>query len=1788
MEVIDNKFRVVKILEQNGPLSSYLVIDITTDRYFVLNILKEEYGFEKLSAYFEKNSGLTGKIDTENIIKINKIGIVNTIDNKKLDYKYYFFLCENVHSYGLFENLRLLKPQQIIPMFIELCKSINYLHLKGITYNCIYYENMEFTYVDLIPKIMLKDLMWSGLNEEFKLIKSKEKKGYCQQFSKTTNNILHDIYCLGLLLLSLITKEFDIDKLIKIIKIDNTYSPITIIENDCNNIFLKLKNIIAKMIGFSEETYESLSSVINDINLALNAKYEYFRKEELERLYFNDVELVGRTKDIEVIINLYNKFKEGKSNQNICFISGEDGIGKSDFLTYLSEHLKGKGENVYDIIHRLSFKKKRLNNNFSIILSNIIENTPKNILDKYEGELSQILPKISSKENLDIKKVKEMDIKKIKFANRIANFIVEVSKMSPVIIMMDDIDEINEFEINILNYILNLDRNNIFFIYSFCNQHRTNNKFFARWIEKIKKLYNPFNFILDELSVMEVATLVSKMLFTKDESLKLASKIYEKSGGNPLFVQEILRELYLRKVIFVDNLGKWSQECATEDIVIPSNMHQVLFNQLLEVSFKERKFLEFISLFEDGVREKILYNFLSSNDVNLSNIIESLEDKGVICVNKLQKELVIDFYNKLFKIVVYENINSEDKINKHRLIAKYLKHKYEHKEHSVISELVYQLEKCNMRSDVVKYSIINMQNNSRIEDRLEALYYLNRALNLYKNTETDKDKINLYIALGDLYFEYEDIEEGEKYFNCALQDCVSVKEFSRYIEVFNKLNNIYVIKDDKKNLKITLDTIEKNVEMYGNKKDKLTFYFKKAIYYAYVSNSKKALSLCNKILQQCNDKDCSLMCEIYNFLGYIHLELSQPNMAIKYFNKCVNLCKEINNFKVLLKSYTNLGVIHSDFFQDFKKSIIYYRKAEFISVSKGLKLSKIRVKNNCAASYLLWEDYKKTRKELDETINILYQNGYINEIFYWHQINVVLNLKLNKFDEAYKSYVELENIFKKNRKELSDRAMGERYLYLSQFNLWLGDVEQAKAYTDEALKLMENQSTIIKLLVNLNDEYIKILQKQNIREALENIKLIIKSLKNKNMKINIICKTSEILFISNYKEELKSFLEENQYFLDAKNNIDIVLKTKVLFVKTFSNYFLNKKIRRLEEILELSKNHGLNEIYYKSAIMLGELYLNNNDYVNAIVYYFLACETFRDMLIELSENYRKTYIKFHKLEDVYKVFIELKKMYLFKAEESSYNIMKIFDEDGFIHYMDILENKELMQAIKKAYSPFYSKKVGGVNDILSLLQGDDYENIKILNKYIRYETLAKKSYIIMNKDEDYEILASTDYITKISDRMKVILDKVKISRREEVECNKPSIIICKPILISKYSEVNGLIEDRRKPTKDRKVLLGYIYIETDKVVNYFSKENIGNSEYIGKMMGIIIEKINLKKNSFYDKLTGALTRKYLDVCLSEIGDISYTYKEKFSIIMIDFDHFKAINDNFGHQFGDKVLTEVSQIIKENIRNKDILGRYGGEELMVILPHTSKDEAYKIAEKLRSNIEESSIINSKSKVTVSLGIASYPNDGKTTDELVEKADKALYLAKKRGRNISIAWNEKLRSQVTPNNTLSGIVLKSFVKDEKHLFTIVEFLDIVRKNGNLKNKILIFLEKILDSISAEKAFLFIVKGGKIENVLGKKAFNSVFMENIKYNKNLIKKVIKDGQGQYCIDWDHVYEYDEITGNPDWKSVLVIPIISLGEVIGVLNLIVSSKVKEFNFEDYNLCNLLASIMVPIITKI
>jgi diguanylate cyclase len=163
-----------------------------------------------------------------------------------------------------------------------------------------------------------------------------------------------------------------------------------------------------------------------------------------------------------------------------------------------------------------------------------------------------------------------------------------------------------------------------------------------------------------------------------------------------------------------------------------------------------------------------------------------------------------------------------------------------------------------------------------------------------------------------------------------------------------------------------------------------------------------------------------------------------------------------------------------------------------------------------------------------------------------------------------------------------------------------------------------------------------------------------------------------------------------------------------------------------------------------------------------------------------------------------------------------------------------------------------------------------------------------------------------------------------------------------------------------------------------------------------------------REDALADGLTGLMNRRGFDLALTAcLTKPESDDQDGPSLLLIDIDHFKRVNDSYGHLFGDKVIRAMAQILKNNVKGKDTAVRYGGEEFVILLPDTPLDGAHHLAETIRSAVERFRIKRTDSNeavatITVSLGVASY-RDGESGNDLVARADAAMYASKKQGRN-----------------------------------------------------------------------------------------------------------------------------------------------------------------------------------------
>lgn len=203
-------------------------------------------------------------------------------------------------------------------------------------------------------------------------------------------------------------------------------------------------------------------------------------------------------------------------------------------------------------------------------------------------------------------------------------------------------------------------------------------------------------------------------------------------------------------------------------------------------------------------------------------------------------------------------------------------------------------------------------------------------------------------------------------------------------------------------------------------------------------------------------------------------------------------------------------------------------------------------------------------------------------------------------------------------------------------------------------------------------------------------------------------------------------------------------------------------------------------------------------------------------------------------------------------------------------------------------------------------------------------------------------------------------------------------------------------------------------IEDNQIIGYLAVDRISENDkekfgilsqqlLIGLRRALLYEKV--QSMTITDSLTGLYCRRYFLERFNEELRRSKKHKLHLSFLMIDIDNFKNFNDRYGHLVGDAVLRQVSRLINESVRQIDFIGRYGGEELSIVLAETDKEQANFAAERIRQAIAAAAIrvYDEDLKATVSIGVSTFPDNAENMQGLIDLADQALYLAKETGKN-----------------------------------------------------------------------------------------------------------------------------------------------------------------------------------------
>jgi diguanylate cyclase (GGDEF)-like protein len=331
-------------------------------------------------------------------------------------------------------------------------------------------------------------------------------------------------------------------------------------------------------------------------------------------------------------------------------------------------------------------------------------------------------------------------------------------------------------------------------------------------------------------------------------------------------------------------------------------------------------------------------------------------------------------------------------------------------------------------------------------------------------------------------------------------------------------------------------------------------------------------------------------------------------------------------------------------------------------------------------------------------------------------------------------------------------------------------------------------------------------------------------------------------------------------------------------------------------------------------------------------------------------------------------------------------------------------------------------------------------------------------------------------------------------------------------------------ERRKFADKPRDRLLGVIYLDSNINTYQFREEDLYLFLTLANHATTAILKERLYRQAITDPLTRLFTRRHFERELENMERRFETARAPFSLLMVDIDHFKRVNDRHGHLAGDACLREIADVVRRSVRTDDLCFRYGGEELAVLLPETDERGAIVVAEKLRRRVEESTFYRAEVRLTISLGVGSCPTHATTGLELVRKADQALYRAKALGRNKLELWSPELGAAAPRTDKLAGIFTGNFASDYNNVALLLETFAQLSAKQEVREVCLLAVDKAIEATGAERGALMLADDqGLMTTVVARGRDRRPLELKERFSRSVPERVLRSGEPLYVVTSD-----------------------------------------------------------------
>ncbi|WFA09439.1 diguanylate cyclase [Tissierella sp. Yu-01] len=1786
MRLINNRYIIDKMIRKDHVEEIYLVKDLWNkeirQHMRVLDLNKDK---DTISNYMDNFLSIS-QIKHRNLLTSDDFGIIETINLKKTNNKLYYVVSEytNWPSLNNFNINKKLESRLFI--ILEILNVIDYLHFRGITYKflCpshIYHSNENgIKLLNLSSKaIQSLEPLYDYSNEDF----------FAPEVLMNSSDIgqKSDNYSIGMIMKYLLLKDNMPDAHGNYLYKDELDVSID------ERLFLnKIINNLTKTLP--DDRNLSLRSMIDDIISKFNLNYHYDLVMERDKLFFN-TQTIGLSREIKDILLIDNNIEKTSNYYKGTIIRGSHGVGKTKLLKEVSFRLRMKGRTIYTITDCETLFSLNISN----LLKKITSNTPTEIVNKYKDDFVKLLPEIT--DNTVMRNNKNQINEKLRLFNRICSFINEISKEDIIYIIIENIDRANSTFIEFIDYLIRNSNSNRFFLFMTYNDGLQRSINVCQFINNWTSYDYVTNLYLKPLSLEDTGNYIKSLLGISYIPYRFVSTIYNETKGIPSYIDIIIKDLHDEGNLYMHKDGYW--ELKTYDISqlkIPSDLNEAIINQLKKYNLIQMKVIKALSIYNIKATKQMLIDMIKIEKDELEKILKELIEDRIIEESIGDWGYYYSLLSEELERYVYLNIDESERIESHLKVTEIMMNLYSDNYRLILEELVYHLQKAN-KPNIAVDIIVKEAGKLDYRDITNAIILWEMAYNISENMSGDSVDIKLKILdkLTSIYQVKGDSDKADFYLSMLLSETRDLNHIEYYVKA-KEYNSESLLKKNKlSEIYMEIDELEFVSNNFNYLEGKILAILLKAKLLHRSGDLDNVLKLIDDALKLSNKYNVNkYMGELYNLSGIVNNLKGNIKQAIDDYKKSISYFESSENAYEVVRPINNIGNIYADNYGNMEKSLEYYEQC--LEISKRYTLTHLMTifLNNIGEVNIDLLEYKKALDYFLETRRIADKSNDIRLVFLSNLNIGYIDLNINQLDKAYKIFIYLDKL---NR--TSPILDGEIYYeynnFLGEFYYHFGRLDLAEKYSFISSDFFKDYNIKGHLSSESRLVYIRYLRNGYIDK--EEIFKIINKYNESNIvhrKLCFIINMAKLALINSDLELSKTLLEiYDRTNVDFNSNI-LKYNSEIIRLLLTCN---EESYMEAEHILNTINSDDILGTDIDYRVYLGLQYIESKSYSKALRQFLEAL----DGLYKIGRNLPECDLKYSFLESKHPEFIKdkillvLERGYNKDISEIRKNRTKLRDFDTYFDIRDIIDSLSKDEFYDILYYQDNDCKIMNSMDLLSQMHDNYVENLRLILQYLTKETIAKRGMIIKIDEEmgSLETFISINEDNTLPDEI-ILLNTLRskepfLFNRSIKQFNKTKIgsllsnqitgVICIPICA--YAEYNYDKVERRKwgPIQDNK-LVGYIYLETDRVLNRFDMERYSLISSLTNLIYLNIDNERLKKISTTDKVTGTYTRKYFEDKLDKLVEGYNQMDNSFSLLMIDIDKFKNINDTYGHLKGDEVLSVLGKVILNTIRDTDLVGRYGGEEFLVLLNNTTIDDGLEIANKIRKNIEKTKFQGIDRPITVSIGISQYPEHSTFKSELIFKADQALYYAKEvLGRNQKALWYSDM--VIAPNklDKLTGLITGDPLKDNRNMLAIVDISYLAKESKALSEKVFEFLGRIIEIVEGESATLIIYdNNNNPKDKYSRKRKEKSWVSNNYVNQNLINHVLESKTGECFIDLDNIDNQEKVIEDQNWQAILIVPLIKQGGIKGIVYITVPLKEKEFDFMNLNVCNVLSNIFI------